>query len=317
MNKRFVLALALLGLSTVSPAQNSPSGSVVWMDNSSIRVMNLASGTTTGFTAIPYTYRGVSVSDTGVVAQLQEREREDSVLVYLTKLDGTFIREFKYPEKNSFPVSSARISRDGQLVVFALRTLLANKTRGDRVVTCEIYTERDCVFFDNLRAPAWLPDNRFVAINEGKQFYISDPINFQDPSQSDVRPIGPNTLDRATDAETSPDGRYVVFSSKAGVPRIYALNLQTGTVKTLTSDGIGQYTPHVSSDGRFLYYMQQCCQRTPSGSGGVATGGRLHRIPFRPEATTPTPYLKNVVYDNAKDPLDPDGQYGLTTQALR
>ena len=312
--KPFALICGLLLMQAASTAQNTTSGSVVYMDNSSIRVTNLTNGKTKSFSAISYAVRGVSVSDTGVIAQLQERSRDDAVLVYLTKLDGTFIKEFTYAEKRSFPVSSARISRDGQLVVFALRTLFPNGQRGDRVVACEIFTERDCALYDNLRDPAWLPDNRFVAVNEGKQFYISDPINFQDFSKNRVNPIGPDTLDRANLVNTSPDGRYAVFSSKAGVPRVYALNLQTGNLKAITEGGVGQHTPTVSPDGKFLYYMQPCCQRTPGLGGGVSTGWRLHRIPFRPETTTPTPYLQNVLRDSDGSPLDPDGQYGLTPQ---
>jgi Tol biopolymer transport system component len=314
------VAAIIIGFSchTAGAAQNGNSGSLVYLDNRVVRVMNLGTGRSKDFSAIPFIEGGVSVSETGVIAQLQRRDREDAVLIYLTKLDGTFIREFKYTEKYGFPVSGARISRDGRVVAFALATVLDNGERGDRVVTCEAQGANRCVYFDNLRDPAWLPDNRFVAINYGKQIYISNgPVNFANPAQSRVDVIGPNNLDRATRAETSRDGRYVVFSSRAGLPRVYTLNLQSGQVKTLTSDGIGQYTPLISNDGQFLYYTQQCCQKSPTGAGGVATGWRLHRIAFRPENTTATPYLKNVLRDVAGKPLAPDGQYGMTTQVLR
>jgi hypothetical protein len=319
---RMKLSLILMGvgfaLCAMATAQNKNSGSIVYADNRVIRVMNLGTGRTKSFSAIDFLRGGVSVSDTGVIAQLQDRAREDAVLIYLTKLDGTFIREFKYTQKLSFPVGGARISRDGKAVAFSLGSLLDNGERGDRVVTCETMGEHRCVYFDNLRDPAWLPDNRFVAINYGRQLYISNgPVNFANPSQSRVDVIGPGNLDRASIAATSPNGKYVVFSSKAGVPRVYALNLQSGRVKTLTSDGIGQYTPLISNDGQFLYYIQQCCQKSPTGAGGVATGGRLHRIPFRPDITTSTPYLKNVVRDAEDSPLDPDDQYGVTSQVLR
>jgi Tol biopolymer transport system component len=314
------LALLCVGLAwgAMATAQNKNLGSIVYADNRVIRVMNLGTGRTKSFSSIDFREGGVSVSETGVIAQLQDRDREDTVLIYLTKLDGTFIREFTYPAKLSFPLGGARISRDGKAVAFALGALLDSGERGDRVVTCETQGEHRCVYFDNLRDPAWLPDNRFVGINYGRQLYISNgPINFANPAQNRVDVIGPNTLDRASVAATSPNGKYVVFSSNAGVPRVYALNLQSGRVTTLTSDGIGQYTPLISNDGQFLYYIQQCCQRSPTLGGGVATSGHLHRIAFRPDITTPTPYLKNVVRDAEANPLDPDNQYGVTSQVLR
>jgi hypothetical protein len=327
--------LALLALNGIDlgrtpiSAQNSNAGSLVYFDitkingktDYGIHVMNLASGKTNIFAAVPYVEGGVSVSETGVIAQLQRQERTDTVMVYLSKLDGTYITDFTWTEKNSFPISGARISRDGTLVAFALKTILGNEKRGDRVVACETQnkTKIRCVYFDNLRDPAFLPDNRLVGINYEKQIYISDaPINVADPPSNNVTPVGPGTLDRAQNTATTADGKHVIFSSKAGIPRVYALNLQTGLVKTLTSDGIGQYNPVVSSDGKSLYYIQQCCQKAATGSG-VFTRGAVHRIPLNTNATTPTPYAKNFLNNAEGKSVGPSGitGYGVTSQSLR
>jgi dipeptidyl aminopeptidase/acylaminoacyl peptidase len=327
----FLALLALTGIDLkIAPisAQNTTPGSLVYLDSAriggkadyGIHVMNLATGKTRIFGAIPYAKGGVSVSDTGVIAQLQEQSKTDTVLIHLSQLDGTYITDFTWTEKNSFPVSGARISRDGTLVAFALQTILGNEKRGDRVVACETQNNSQirCVYFDNLRDPAWMPDNRLVGINYEKQIYISDgPVNVADPASNTVKPVGPNTLDRARTAETTPDGRFVIFSSKAGIPRVYALELQTGLVKTLTSDGIGQYDPLISSDGKSLYFVQSCCQKTPTGGGGVFTSGQVHRIALNTTATTATPYGKNYLQNAEGKSVGPSGQYGLTTQTLR
>jgi Tol biopolymer transport system component len=315
-----------LGRTPIS-AQNANSGSLVYYDitkidgktDYGIHVMNLATGKTRIFAAVPYADGGVSVSETGVIAQLQRQERTDTVMVYLSTLDGSYITDFTWTEKNSFPISGARISRDGTLVTFALQTILGDGKRGDRVVACETQnkTQIRCVYFDNLRDPAWMPDNRLVGINYEKQIYISDgQVNVANPDRNTVKPVGPNNLDRAKTTETTPDGLHVIFSSKAGIPRVYALELQTGLVKTLTADGVGQYNPLVSSDGKSLYFIQSCCQKTPTGAGGVFTSGRVHRIPLNTNTTTPTPYAKNFLNNTEGKSVGPNGQYGLTTQTL-
>jgi hypothetical protein len=320
----FIMAAIVIFSSVTSGIVSSQiavgSGSLVYINvttfngrpRDGVHVLNLASGKTQVFQAMPYLEGGVSVSNTGVIAQLQEQSARDAVLIRLTRLDGTPVNEFLYTERYSFPKSGARISRDGSVVAFALRTLLEDGTRGDRVVTCETSFKKQCVYFNNLSDPAWLPDNRLVTINYGRQIYVSNTrINFDDPSSNDVTPLGSPTLVKAEDLDITPDGQHAVFSSQN---RIYALNLKTTVVSQLTSGGLGQFRPAISPNGKFLFYMQQCCQERPGP--GVATSLRVHGIALKINGVTETPYLKFVYRDAQGKPVKTDGQFGVTTRTL-
>jgi hypothetical protein len=321
------LMLAASNSYDIRAANNAGTGSLVYSQITKINgrpkygihVQNLATGKTRVFQAVDYIEGGVSVSNTGVIAQLQNQVDRDTVLIRWTKLDGTLIRELTYTEQYSFPKGGVRISRDGSVVAFTLNTILGNDKRGDRVVTCETKpTNRDCVYFDNLSDPSWLPDNRLVGINYGRQIYLSDTaINFANPASNNVTPVGPNNLDRAETAETTPDGRKVLFSNNSGVPRVYMLDLARGTVKQLTSAGIGQYRPVASPDGKALFFVQECCQKTPGSAGRTATRGAVHRIALNTEVTTATPYAQNYLRNDLGKAIGAAGRYGLTLQVLK
>ncbi len=97
---------------------------------------------------------------------------------------------------------------------------------------------------------AWTPDNRLV--------YGSDASgNFEiwtmAADGSDSRQL---TFDPAfdTDPDVSPDNRYIVFSSKrTGVYNLWRVSIDSGDPVRLTN-GIGEYYPQVSPDGRWIVY---------------------------------------------------------------
>jgi hypothetical protein len=319
------LAAGICGFLAPNPAaQTAGMGSLVYVNNSVVYVQNLATGATRSFEALESISRGgVSVSNTGIIAQIEER-RGDVFWIRLTRLDGSIVREFSYQSKLSILVSGARISRDGTVVAFALNTTVPSSGfqdgRGDRVVTCTTQTDQDCVYFDNLRDPTWLPDNRLVGINYKRQFYISNgPVNFANPARSRIDPIGPNNLDQPESPETTPDGKNILFSTDEPNGHVYALDLSSQTVKQLTAGGWNQSRPMVSPDGQSLLYMQRCCQSIPGGVNtvGSASSYRIHRIPLNTRASTQTPYTQFVIRNAAGKTVPSDGRYGVTPAVLK
>jgi hypothetical protein len=326
--RRWIVTAALLvvvvygSTSGLSSPIAAGTGSLVYISTATfngrprdgVYVLNLATGKTRVFEAVRYLEGGVSASNTGLIAQLQEQSARDAVLIRLTRLDGSLVNEFVYTERYSFPKGGVRISKDGSVVAFALRSLLDDGKRGDRVVTCETSFKKSCVYFDNLSDPAWLPDNRLLTINYGRQVYVTNTrVDFDDPSSNKVTPIGSPTLLKAEDLDVTLDGQQAVFSSQN---RVYALNLKTTVVRQLTSGGLGQFRPMISPNGKVLFYLQQCCQERPGLGGSVATSLRVHGIGLKIDAVTETPYLKFVFRDAAGSPVKASGRYGVTINTL-
>jgi WD40-like Beta Propeller Repeat len=308
------------------PSGAAVSGSLVWNDNGVIYVMNLATKTQRSFTALDFSVDdAVSASRDGVIAQLADRGR-DQAIIRLTQLDGNLIHEFVYNEDASFSVSGAIISPDGKAVAFAFNTYIpgaiepdGTRDRGDRTVVCEtrVTPTPSCVFFNFIRDPEWTPDNRLIGLENGNQFYINNQVtNFANPASNLLVKVGPANLDRAQGSNMSPDGKTIVFSRNTGVDKVYGLDVASGVVTPLTADGIGQYHPAVSPDGAYLAYRAQCCQTTPGSGGSTFTGSRLHAIPFKPGATTSTPYAVNFLTDAQGKSINVGRSYGITPKTL-
>ncbi len=75
-------------------------------------------GKLSSFDALPFASEGVSISTTGVVAQLQDQEVADNILLRLTSTSGKVNVEFTFDQRFSIPVSAPQVSPDGQSVAF-------------------------------------------------------------------------------------------------------------------------------------------------------------------------------------------------------
>ncbi len=271
-------------------------GSIVREDNGVIYVTNVATGVETKFETVPFNKGGVSVSKTGIVAHLQERDRNpEGVLIRLTRLDGTIVREFTYEQKLTFVNNrgGARISPDGKWVAFALNTDIGDAGRADRTYVCNTEGAISCSFWNYNNDPGWTADNRLLAVNEdGTQIYRSNAVLSTDPLQNRLDPIGPSNLQGAQAPEGTPDNKGIVFSTGNALARVLGLNLTTGTVTTLLTDGLSQELPLAVETS--LLYLQPCCANR---NGGATTAGILshtiHRIPLNLSTTvnSPTGYV--------------------------
>ncbi len=97
---------------------------------------------------------------------------------------------------------------------------------------------------------AWTPDDRLVY---GSDASGNLEIWTMAADGSDARQL---TFNPAfdTDPDVSPDNRYIVFSSKrAGVYNLWRVGIDGGNPVRLTN-GIGEYYPQVSPDGRWIVY---------------------------------------------------------------
>jgi WD40-like Beta Propeller Repeat len=255
-------------------------GSIVRTYAGKIEVTNLVTGKTTSFPAIPYEEGGVSVSQDGTIAHLQERSSNpEGVTVRLNKLDGTFIRDFVWEEPLSFVYDGARISPDGKNVAFCLR--VPTDRGASRVYVFETSPPHRYVFWQLVRSPGWTVDNRLIAVeNNGRQMFLTrQPIDVT-ASTNFLAKVGPNNLATAEAPEGTPDGKSIVFSDNGGVPRSYSMDVATGAVAQLLTEGVGQFYPMVG--GQSLFYAQKCCS-------GIASLSIIHNLPFNRSSTAPAP----------------------------
>jgi hypothetical protein len=264
------------------------------------------SGQANRFPGLPYANHGVSVSDDGMIAQLQDQEREDNILIRLSSRSGEVVAEFTFDHPYSLPLSGPQLSPDGQSVAFAINTDVDGK-RIDRLVACQARSNPACVWFDYLRDPAWDRGGLLYGIEDGKQFFVTTgPINYADPAANRVAPFGPSDLNDAGNLSLAPDNKTVLFAAGIGLQNIYAYNLDSGDIRQLTSGGNGQRFPR--TDGSSLFYIQDCCA---SESGGyVAAGPVLHQIPLRLDQTTDSPFNQYAVRAD-EGPVSVSAAFGL------
>jgi hypothetical protein len=303
------------------PPSAAPSltGSIVREDNGVIYVTNAATGAETSFQAIPFNKGGVSVSKTGIIAHLQERElNPEGVVVRLTRLDGSIVREFTYAQNLSFVTNrgGARISPDGKWVAFAMNTDIGAAGRADRTYVCNTEGTLSCSFWDYNDDPGWTADNRLLAVDEnGTQIYRSNAVLSTNPADNRLDAIGPSNLQGAQSPEGTPDGNGIVFSTGNALPRVFGLNLSSGAVTSLLSDGLSQDLPLAVADS--LLYLQPCCANR---NGGGTTAGILshtvHRIPLNLNTTvsSPTGYINEpgLYLQGAGGKLRTVERYGYT-----
>jgi hypothetical protein len=277
-------------------------GSIVYTYSDKVHVVNLATGKDVTFGAVPYNEGAVSVSTDGTIAQLQQRDlNPEGALVRITKLDGTIIKEITIAQESSFVTSGARISPDASKVAFSLYIQLGSGKSTIRTYALDIKTSK-YIYWDYTNWPGWTADNRLVvADSEGNQIYKSNAaVDFIDP-------INPKNLLGIEAVEAAPDGSTVLFSNKSGVRRSFAMNVATGKVTQLLSDGTGQYYP-LAANGS-LFYVQECC-------AGTFTLPAIHQIPFTADKITSSPIAKFNLQNSAGERLRPIGRYGYTPSNL-
>ncbi len=254
-------------------------GSIVRIFSDEVEVTNLLTGTTTKFPAIASDEGGASVSQDGTIAHLQERATApEGVTVRLNKLDGTFIREFFWAEPFSFVRDGARISPDGRHVAFCLR--VPNDRGESRVYVFETSPPHRFVFWELVCAPGWTIDNRLIAVDvNGKQMYLTNqPINTSSAAANLLAKVGPGNLPIVEAPEGTPDGRSIVFSDNGGVARTFSMDIATGAVRQLLSDGVGQF--HPVAGGRSLFFAQKCCT-------DLFPLSIIHHVPLNLDQTIP------------------------------
>lgn len=173
----------------------------------------------------------------------------------------------------------------------------------------------DPAFFDT--SPRWFPDGRRVLFQrdlsrgngavENAKFYILDLKTgmarlFMENHPSDTDPV------------VSPDGKYIVFSSRrAGARRdIYVLNLETGHLKQLTDigDRIGwAYRTDWSPDGHHIAYELEVA---PDGDNiWLMNANGHHKKRF-----TPLPEGPNIIFRGAPY-WSPSGKYIMYSETAR
>ncbi len=311
---------------SLNPSGNSTlTGSLVYSDVvkidgklvRAVKVLNLANRSERIFETDDFIKEGVSVSKDGLIAQLFDRG-QDQAIVRINQLDGTFVKQFVYSEENSFATSGARISPDGKLVAFSLRVQLGSGRSQERVYFCGTGTNNDCYFYENIRDPEWLPDGRLLAVNvyengtRGGLYATAAPPTVGNTVPTDIFRIGPDNLDNAESPAATPDGKTIIVGLGT-LQNIFSIDIATKAVRQITSDGIQQYRPLVSGDGKTLFYMQECCPKDPRA---VATRPTIHAIPLKLTTTTNTPISTNYLSDSSGNSINTSGRYGYTTKVL-
>ncbi len=89
-----------------------------------------------------------------------------------------------------------------------------------------------------------------------------------------------------------PSGKYILYNSPiSGIDNVYGLNLETGLRYQITSSKYGSYNPHVSRDGKTLYYNEQ-----------ARDGRDIVKVPFDPTTwkiftarAQPSTFFKHLV----------------------
>ncbi|NJM38042.1 MAG: hypothetical protein HC845_09415 [Akkermansiaceae bacterium] len=282
-------------------------GSIVYEDNGDIAVMNLRTGNTRKFPALPFTEGGASVSRDGTIAHLRELTRNpEGVLVRFNKLDGTFIREFVWEEPLSFVRDGARISPDGKFVAFCLR--VPDDRGGNRIYVFETAPPYRSVFWEAYCSPGWTTDNRLIAVADGnKQINrTGGPININNPGANILSQVAflnlPGLEPEAP--EGAPDGSSILFSDKSGVAKTFSMNVNTGAVTQILTESTGQFHPIVG--GNSLFFVQACCT-------GIAFSSQIHHVPLNLTRAAPMTiggyFLEDAAGDNLIVGAD---RYGYT-----
>jgi Tol biopolymer transport system component len=243
-----------------------------------IHVANLSTGRINVFRAVEFGEGGVSVSRNGRIAQLQEGD--DTVVIRVTDLAGQAVSEFSFTLRNTFALGGARISPDGNKVAFALST--QENGGEERVYFCNVQPPYECNYYFNLRDPEWMPDGRIIGISTNRRdftrLYVSN-ANLQG-----LNPVGPVSTTPFKSPSATPDGSKVLVSYGAAVEKLASIDMVSGALQLLSSDGTGHEHPVVSADGRTVFYTHNCCSN-PTG----VTGLYLHAMPLNLNAVTPSP----------------------------
>ncbi|MFN7086541.1 MAG: Tol-Pal system beta propeller repeat protein TolB [Burkholderiales bacterium] len=105
-------------------------------------------------------------------------------------------------------------------------------------------------------APAWSPDGTRLAVtltkDGGSQLYL---VN-ADGSGSPTRLTHTAAID--TEANFSPDGQWIIFTSdRGGSPQIYRMPVSGGQAQRLTFEGSYNVSPRHSPDGKSFTFIQR------------------------------------------------------------
>jgi hypothetical protein len=297
--------------STPSPGGPSASaaGSVVYaavgtvngVPDNVVRVMNLATKAQREFAAFSDLQGGVSVSQTGVIAQLGGND--DSYTVRLTQLDGTLIRNISFTEPLSLANTGARISPDGSRFAFSLN-VDGPSGRVDAIYICTTPSPSTCNVTNGLTDPDWLSNQQVVALTEdGTQIVLVD-------ATSNTRTfVGGVQAGAISSPSGTPDGKSIVFDRGAVTERVAVLDLASGSQRDITSGGNGQYRPIVSRDGTQLLYVERCCGQSP-------TGPYLRIIAYNPNTATAGGIDSHLLTDAAGDIINITGRFGHTSATI-
>lgn len=127
---------------------------------------------------------------------------------------------------------------------------------------------------DQLGSPAWAPDGSYIVVRKygpypGPTDYLRSTslwLFHKDGGKGVELVKGKGETAISSGAAFSPDGKYIYFSSHAGIYKynadigrfqIYTFNRDTGEVEKITSQYGGSLRPIISPDGRWLVYASR------------------------------------------------------------
>jgi hypothetical protein len=287
---------------------SSVTGSVVYLTTAQvngrtervIKVMNIATRAEIQFVAGSFVEGGPSVSQTGTIAFMTEGD--DNVTINFHRLNGQFISRFNYAERVSFPISGAVISPDGRRVAFAQNRLDDVRGREDAVYVCNTTGQPNCIYYFNLRDPAWLGNSKVVSVsgNDRNRLFTIDVTNNR------VVQVGPTSATQINNPVGTPDAQTIIYAGDVAVNKLVAMNVATGVTRDISRGGTGQYAPRVSPDGSTLGYIELCC-------GGGPNRGALRAAPLNLNAVFEGGVNTNLVRDAAGGIIFLSGaEFGVT-----
>jgi hypothetical protein len=173
-----------------------------------IKAMNVATRSTAQFVLEQFNRDGPSVSLSGTIAYMTEDELNDAVTIHLHQLNGQFISRFTYTERLTIPASGAKISPDDRRVAFALNRNDPTRGREDAVYVCNASGAPNCNFSFNLRDPAWMGNDKLVAVtgNDRARIFTIEAATGR------VAQVGGTSSERISNPAPTPDGQHIIFA---------------------------------------------------------------------------------------------------------
>lgn len=261
-----------------------------------VHVLDVPTGRDSVFVQAESAEDDVNASREGLIAQMSEGG--DQYFVTVTDKTGTVIHEWGFELEFSFLMDGPQISPDGSKIAFTVNYLPPGDDE-DRDSLVIVANADGSNFSSSITLPgaqsvSWTPDGRLIGTDFTDTLEPASFIFVSNAELSDFPFVNDAPLDDPQYPTMTPDGRYVVYGLDLG--ELYALEVATQNISQLTSDGLDQFRPAISPDGRWLAFQQQCC-------GGPAPVPTLYIIPFDPSRTVNAGYGDLEPYHDSNDEI--------------